>query len=58
MYHQQPAAAGLYDPKYEHDACGMGFIANIDGNSCRDIVDEALTIVERLIHRGGTGAEG
>ena len=57
MYHQQPAPTGLYDPKYEHDACGMGFIANIDGNACRDIVDEALTIVERLIHRGGTGAE-
>jgi glutamate synthase (ferredoxin) len=35
----------------------MGFIANIDGQARRDIVDEALTIVERLIHRGGTGAD-
>ena len=57
MYHQQPAKTGLYDPRNEHDACGMGFIANIDGISHREIVDEALTIVERLIHRGGTGAE-
>ncbi len=57
MYHQQPSKTGLYDPRHEHDACGMGFIANIDGNAHRSIVDEALTIVERLIHRGGTGAE-
>ena len=57
MYHQRPAGTGLYDPRYEHDACGMGFIANIDGISHRGIVDDALTIVERLIHRGGTGAD-
>ncbi len=52
-----PEAQGLYRPEYEHDACGMGFIAQMDGKASRDIVDDGLTILERLVHRGGTGAE-
>lgn len=52
----RPKAQGLYRPEYEHDACGMGFIAHLDGIASRDIVDDGLTILERLIHRGGTGA--
>ncbi len=52
-----PEAQGLYRPEYEHDACGMGFIAHMDGKASRDIVDDGLTILERLVHRGGTGAE-
>jgi len=54
---KRPEAQGLYRPEYEHDACGMGFIAHMDGIASRDIVDDGLTILERLVHRGGTGAE-
>ncbi len=54
---KRPQSQGLYRPEYEHDACGMGFIAHIDGISSRSIVDDGLTILERLVHRGGTGAE-
>ena len=56
-FSKRPEAQGLYRPEYEHDACGMGFIAHIDGLSSRDIVDDGLTILERLVHRGGTGAQ-
>ena len=53
----RPEAQGLYRPEYEHDACGMGFIAHMDGIASRSIVDDGLIILERLVHRGGTGAE-
>ncbi len=54
---EKPGQQGLYRPEYEHDACGMGFIAHMDGIASRSIVDDGLTILERLVHRGGTGAE-
>ena len=54
---ERPKAQGLYRPEYEHDSCGMGFIAHLDGISSRDIVDDGLNILERLVHRGGTGAQ-
>ena len=54
---ERPGEQGLYRPEYEHDACGMGFIAQMDGIASRSIVDDGLTILERLVHRGGTGAE-
>ncbi len=48
---------GLYDPVLEHDACGMGFVVNIKGEKSHDIIDEALTVLENLSHRGASGAD-
>ena len=48
----------LYDPKFEHDACGIGAIVNLDGKVDHETVDNALAIVERLEHRAGKDAEG
>lgn len=48
---------GMYDPAFEKDACGMGFIAQKDGIASHYLVDCALTMLERMNHRGGTGAE-
>ncbi|MEO8398874.1 MAG: glutamate synthase subunit alpha, partial [Ignavibacteriaceae bacterium] len=48
---------GLYDPSYEHDACGMGFIADIKGRKTRSIIDKALEVLNNLEHRGAVGAD-
>ena len=48
---------GLYDPSYEHDACGVGFVVNIDGKKSHAIIDKGLAILENLSHRGATGAD-
>ena len=48
---------GLYDPKNEHDACGLGFIANIKGKKSHKIISDGLYILENLEHRGATGAD-
>ena len=53
-YEQQ----GLYDPRFEHDNCGIGAVVNIRGEQSRYVVDSALTIVEKLEHRAGKDAEG
>ncbi|MCH4169287.1 MAG: glutamate synthase large subunit [Streptococcaceae bacterium] len=47
----------LWDPSFESDACGMGFVAQIDGVPSHKLIDYALTMLERMNHRGGTGAE-
>ncbi|NUP35037.1 MAG: glutamate synthase large subunit, partial [Streptomycetaceae bacterium] len=52
-----PAAQGLYDPKNEHDACGVGFVATLTGEPSHDIVQQALTVLRNMEHRGATGAE-
>jgi glutamate synthase (NADPH) large chain len=52
-----PPRQGLYDPGYEHDACGMGFVANIKGIKSNDILLKALTVLDSLDHRGARGAE-
>lgn len=49
---------GLYDPRFEHDSCGIGAVVNIDGKQSRKIVDNALSIVEKLEHRAGKDATG
>ncbi|MCH5291377.1 MAG: glutamate synthase large subunit [Treponema sp.] len=49
---------GLYDPSFEHDSCGIGLVVNIDGTAERKIVDNALSIVEKLEHRAGKDAAG
>jgi len=50
-------ASGLYDASYEHDACGVGMVADLRGRPDHDIVDKGLTVLERLAHRGASGAE-
>lgn len=52
-----PARQGLYDPANEHDACGIGFVANIKNVKSHDIVRDGLTILENLEHRGAVGAD-
>jgi glutamate synthase (NADPH/NADH) large chain len=52
-----PKAQGLYDPANEKDACGIGFIAHIKGRRSHDIVQDALTMLNRMDHRGARGAE-
>src|ERR1700733_5581530 len=52
-----PPKRCLYDPEYEHDCCGVGFVANIKGVRCREIIDDADRILRHLIHRGATGCE-
>lgn len=47
----------MYDPAFEKDACGMGFIAQMEGKASHQLVKHALTMLERMNHRGGTGAE-
>ncbi len=53
----RPAAAGLFDPALERDACGVGFIANLKGRKSHSIVEGALKILENLEHRGAVGAD-
>ena len=48
---------GLYDQRFEHDACGIGFVAHIKGRKSQQIVSDAITILENLDHRGACGAE-
>ncbi len=52
-----PPAQGLYDPASEHDSCGVGFVVNIKGRKSRAIVDQALTVLKNLMHRGACGCE-
>src|SRR5436305_13742335 len=48
---------GLYDPRNEHDACGVGFVANIKGRKSHDIIRNGLQILVNLDHRGAVGAD-
>lgn len=57
VWRDLPRPQGLYDPRNEHDACGIGFVANIKGKRSYGIVDDALKILENLKHRGGEGAD-
>ena len=51
---QQPF--GLYHPDFEHDACGIGFVAHIKGIKSHQNIDDALTILENMEHRGASGS--
>jgi glutamate synthase (NADPH/NADH) large chain len=48
---------GLYHPSFEHDSCGIGFVANIKGNKSHQIISDALTVLENMEHRGACGSE-
>lgn len=52
-----PPKQGLYDPQLEHDACGVGFIVHMKGKKSHEIVEQALTILLNLDHRGACGCE-
>ncbi|HEX9248567.1 MAG TPA: glutamate synthase central domain-containing protein, partial [Gemmatimonadaceae bacterium] len=49
---------GLYDPAYEHDACGIGFVAHIHGVRSRDVVEKSLEVLHNLTHRSAIAADG
>ncbi len=56
---QAPSAPqGLYDPRFEHDACGIGFVAQLSGQPSHEIVRLAVTAVGNMAHRGGVAADG
>ena len=48
---------GLYDPKFEHDACGMGFIVNLNGEKSHDVIRKGIEILINLTHRGACGCD-
>ena len=52
-----PPKQGLYDPQFEKDACGMGFVASIKGIKSHTVIRQALTVLENMEHRGGQGSE-
>ena len=52
-----PPSQGLYSPHNEHDACGVGFVANIKGKKSHSIIEQGLTILRNLTHRGAVGAD-
>ena len=54
---QRPGAQGLYDPRHEHDACGVGFVVDIKGRPSHRILEQAIQVLKNLDHRGACGAE-
>ena len=52
-----PEPQGLYDPRHEHDACGIGFVANISGKKSHDIIVKGIEILLNLAHRGACGCD-
>ena len=52
-----PLTEGLYDPSFEHDSCGVGFVADLSGRCGHDIVTSALTVLRNLEHRGAKGSD-
>ncbi len=57
IYQNHRSPQGLYDPSFEHDACGVGFVVDMKGRKSRKIVTNALTILKNLLHRGACGCE-
>ncbi|MEA2385915.1 MAG: glutamate synthase large chain, partial [Thermoleophilaceae bacterium] len=54
---KRPEAAGLYDPNFEHDSCGIGAVADLTGEKRHETVARALSVLDHLEHRGASGAE-
>ncbi len=52
-----PPAQGMYDPAYEHDACGIGFVANIRGEKSHSIIEQGIQVLINLTHRGACGCD-
>ena len=54
---QQLQEKGLYSPEFEHDACGVGLVVNINGSKYHDIIEKGLTVLENMAHRGAEGGD-
>src|SRR6059036_3012495 len=52
-----PQREGLYDRAHEHDACGVGFVANVKGTASHTIIEQGLRILQNLTHRGACGCD-
>src|SRR5579862_1393317 len=52
-----PLRQGLYDPSHEHDACGMGFVVDLNGNKSHEIIRKGIEILVNLTHRGACGCD-
>ncbi|MDG5765864.1 glutamate synthase large subunit [Balneolales bacterium ANBcel1] len=52
-----PGKQGMYDPQFEHDACGIGFVVNMKGKPSHEIIKQGIRVLRNLDHRGATGAE-
>ncbi|HTY92424.1 MAG TPA: glutamate synthase large subunit [Steroidobacteraceae bacterium] len=55
--HVRPGKQGLYDPQFEHDACGVGFVVDIKGRKSHRILQQAIEVLRNLDHRGASGSE-
>ena len=55
--HGLPKKQGLYDPFFEHDACGVGFVVDMKGRKSHQILQQAIQVLENLDHRGAAGSE-
>jgi glutamate synthase domain-containing protein 2/glutamate synthase domain-containing protein 1/glutamate synthase domain-containing protein 3 len=53
----RPQREGLYDPSFEHDACGVGFVCHMSGHKSHDIIERGLRVLENLTHRGAAGSD-
>ena len=53
----RPGKQGLYDPQFEHDACGVGFVVDIKGRKSHKILQQAIQVLRNLDHRGASGSE-
>jgi glutamate synthase (NADPH/NADH) large chain len=51
------SASGLYDPAFEHDSCGVGFVVNISGERSHQVITDGITVLHNLIHRGAVGGD-
>ena len=56
-YQHLPERQGLYDPQFEHDSCGVGFVCDIQGRKSHSIVENGILALEHLMHRGATGSD-
>src|SRR3989338_1719402 len=56
-YNPLPEKQGLYDPRFEHDSCGVGFVCDVKGRPSNKIIKQGLEVLKRLAHRGATGAD-
>jgi len=54
---QPPLAQGLYHPSHEHDACGVGFVVNLNGEKSHDIIRKGIDVLINLTHRGACGCD-
>lgn len=52
-----PSLQGLYDSRFEHDSCGVGFVVNIDGKKSHDIIENGIKVLENLQHRGAISGD-